>query len=361
MGTIGHKLDAPRRSYSFEEILLLPGLGKLLPKEIDLSVALGGIKLGTPFISAPMDTVTGSRMAIALAARGALGVIHRNCSVEETVGMLKEVKDADPPRNGCAALDSDGRLAVGAAISPTDIARAEALAKAADILFTDVASFHNDLLIKGAKAVIQKTGKKLVIGNLGTREGVLESVTGLGAENIAAIKVGMGGGSICITTNVTGVGAPVPFAVEQAASALEELGLLGRIPIIADGGIRSSMDIAISLGLGASMVMLGNMFVSCEESLAPVTTREGKAYKTYWGMGSSEARKKRFVLDRYQDFSKGKDVDEGIKMYVEMGEDVGSMIDALSSKLRVSMGYVGAANVEEMGTRCKLVVRKPKP
>ena len=108
------------------------------------------------------------------------------------------------------------------------------------------------------------------------------------------------------------------------------------------------------------MAMLGNAFVTCEESLAPVVERDGKAYKEYWGMGSSEAKKRRLALDRYQDSSKSKNVDEGIKIQVEMSRSVGTLIESLSSKLKVSMGYVGAENIRDMGRLAGLVVRNPK-
>lgn len=323
---------------------------------------MGGVGLRVPFISAPMDTVTGSRLGIAMALKGGLGVIHRNCTINDAENMLREVKDAEVPKKcDCAAVDSEGRLAVGAAVSPSDIERASALARFADVLFVDVASFHNTVLIDGTKEIIKQTGKKIVIGNFGTREGVLEAVQVLGAAKIAAIKVGMGGGSICKTTDVTGVGSPVPFAVEQAAAALEELGLIDKIPIIADGGIRESRDIAISLGLGASMVMLGNIFVASEESLAKIVKRKGIKYKVYWGMGSKEARKKRFALDRYQSRANGKDVDEGRKIYVRMDGKAGDLIDKFSSRLKVSMGYIGAKDIAEMRRVSEIVVRASKP
>jgi IMP dehydrogenase len=361
MGTIGHKLDAPKRSFGFDEIMLLPDRGRLLPKDIDISVSLGGIRLGVPLISAPMDSVTGSRMAIAMASAGGLGVIHRNCTIRSAVSMLRKVKEAEPPKDaGSTTLDSHGRLAVGAAISPNDVEWATALSKYADLLFVDVASFHNTVLMENTKRIMDQTGQKIVIGNLGTKEGVLECVEALGAKRIAAIKVGMGGGSICITTDVTGVGSPATFATEQAAAALEELGMFGKIPIIADGGIRGSRDIAISLGLGASAVMLGNMLVGCEESLAPIVMRGKKQYKSYWGMGSKEARRKRSKLDRYQDFAKGKEVDEGKRIYLRMDGKTGQTVERLCAKLRVSMGYVGAKEVSEMGRISGILVRTPK-
>ncbi len=358
METIGHKLDTPQRLYAFGELMLLPGYATMSPKDIDIGITLNGLELGVPFLSAPMDTVTESELAIALALRGGLGVIHRNCSVENAVEMVNKVKKAHiPDETATAAKDRKGRLAVGAAISPLDSERAIALADTADLLFTDVASFHNAKLIEGTKRVAKAVGKRIVIGNLGTKEGVLRSIKEIGKENIAAVKVGMGGGSICITTEVSGVGSPVTYGVEQAALALKELGLLDEIPIIADGGIRYARDIAFSLSLGASMVMLGNLFARCEESPGDIVTKDGKQYKVYWGMGSAEARKKRMILDRYQDFGRGKQVDEGIKMQVPLEGRVDDVVERLAAELRVTMGYVGARSIKEMKDMAQVVVK----
>lgn len=362
MEKIGHRLANPIRVYAFEELLLLPGFAQTSPKDIDLGFGLAGLRLGMPFISSPMDTVTESEMATALALNGCLGVLHRNCSVNEAVQMAEKVKAFEPGSgSGASALkDADGRLAVGAAISPLDMERATALADKVDLLFSDVASFHNKKVMDGSKRVMKETGKKLVIGNMGTKEGVLHVVSELGAENIAAVKVGLGGGSICITTDVTGVGSPCTFAVEQAADALNELGLLDRIPIIADGGIRHAKDIAICMGLGASLAMLGNLFARCEESPGERVERDGKPHKVYWGMGSEEARAKRLALDRYQDYGEGKNIAEGIKTYVPIEGRVSDVADRLASELRVSMGYVGAKDIREMRDKARIVLRSAK-
>ncbi len=360
METIGRKLDTPQRLYYFDELLFLPGLAKRSPRDIDVSVELGGLRLRVPLISSPMDTVTGPELASALALKGGLGVIHRNCTVPEAVDMVKAVKNAKIPEGyeSTALKDGSGRLAVGAAISTSDLDRARALAQVADLLFTDVASFHNMKIYEGMKRVIstiRDTGKKVVLGNFGTKEGVMHAVKELGKENIAAIKVGMGSGSICTTTDVTGVGSPAAFATEQAALALSELGLLDEIPIISDGGIRHSRDIALCMGLGASMAMLGNVFARCEESAGEKVERDGKLHKVYWGMGSAQARKKRLALDRYQ--ASGKEVNEGIRMYVPVEGRVDDVVDRLVAEMQVTMGYVGAANVKEMREVTRIVVR----
>ncbi len=361
METIGHKLDHPQRIYYFDELLFLPGFAKRSPRDVDVSMKLGGFSLKAPLISSPMDTVTGPELAAALALCGGFGVIHRNCTTEEAVKMVEETKKAKIPEkyNATAVKDSKGRLAVGAAVSTSDLERATALADVADLFFTDVASFHNLKVYEGTKQIIKKTGKKTVIGNLGTKAGVLYAVKELGKENIAGIRVGMGSGSICTTTDISGVGSPGPVAVEQAALALNELGLLDEIPIIVDGGIRHSRDIAFSFGLGASLAMLGNLFARAEESIGEKVMKDGKLQKAYWGMGSAEARKKRLALDRYQ--SSNKSVDEGIKMYVPIEGKVEEIVERIVAELRVTMGYVGAANIREMRDVTEIVVRTAKP
>ena len=362
METIGHRLDNPVRAYAFEELLFLPGLARMSPKDIDLGFELDGLKLKVPLLSSPMDTVTEADMAIALALKGGLGVIHRNCTTEEAIDMIDAVKHAAiPSESGDTAVkDAKNRLAVGAAVSPLDIERSIALSEQVDLLFTDVASFHNMKVIEGTKRIIKETSKKLVIGNLGTKEGVLHAIKELGSENIAAIKVGMGSGSICITTDLTGVGSPAAFAVEQAAAALSELKLLDSIPIIADGGIRYAKDIAFCLGLGASLAMLGNLFARCEESPGERAEKGGKTYKVYWGMGSAEARRKRLALDRYQDYGKGKKINEGIAIHVPVEGKVSDVVEKLMSELRVTMGYIGARSIKEMREVADITVRAPK-
>ncbi len=347
-----------KTAYSFDELLMLPGYAQMSPKDIDSSAVLNGITLKSPFLSAAMDTVTGPEMAIALGLSGGLGVIHRNCSTEEALAMLREVKNFKIPEgNSNATKDASGRLAVGIAIS-SEVERAIEVAKEADILFTDVASFHNQKIFDAVKKTIDATGKQIVIGNLGTEEGVMHAVKEIGAENISGIKVGMGSGSICTTTDVTGVGSPVPFAVAEAVSALKKLNL--SIPIIADGGIRKPRDIAISFGLGASFVMLGNIFARCDESPGEKVEKNGKYYKVYWGMGSKEARSKRAALDRYQDSGKGKNIEEGIKIHVESEGPVSDKVEKMTYQLKTTMGYIGARKISEIRAKANFAVIKPK-
>ena len=352
------KLGNCKVAYSFDELLMLPGYAQTSPKDIDSSAALNGITLKSPFLSAAMDTVTESEMAIALGLSGGLGVIHRNCSTEEALSMLRKVKNSKIPEgNPNATRDAGGKLAVGAAIS-SEVERAVEISKEADILFTDVASFHNQKIFNAVKKIIDATGKKIVIGNLGTEEGVMHAIKEIGAGNISGIKVGMGGGSICTTTDVTGVGSPVPFAIEETASALRKLNL--SIPIIADGGIRKPRDIAISFGLGASFVMLGNIFARCSESPGEKIKKDGKYYKAYWGMGSKEARSKRAALDRYQDSGKGKNIEEGIKIYVESEGPVNDLVEKMTYQLKTTMGYIGARKISEIRAKADFAVIKPK-
>ena len=160
METIGHRLDNPTRVYSFDELLLLPGLAKLSPRNIDISTTLDGYKLNVPFISAAMDTVTESELATALALKGGLGVIHRNCTPDEAIEMVRKVKKAEIPKDHfeTATKDSRNRLAVAAAVSTNDIDGAVALSHEADFLFSDVASFYNLKVIEGTRKALACTG-----------------------------------------------------------------------------------------------------------------------------------------------------------------------------------------------------------
>jgi len=203
-------------------------------------------------------------MAIALAKKGGIGVIHRNCTMEEEVSMVKAVKESFYSLEGYAdaLLDEEKRLVVAAAVSPYDIERAMQLAKYADALLIDVAHFHNPKIIDGTRKIIKETGKDVVIGSFGTKEAVVDCVTKL--DGAAGLRVGIGCGSICTTTDVTRAGAPTLFAVAQAGDALQEMG--SDIPIIADGGIRSAGDISLGMAFGASSAMLGFGLAGCKES-----------------------------------------------------------------------------------------------
>ncbi len=464
MGSYNKKMLDAAVAFNFDDLIVLPGLAQVEPKDISIGTRFTkNIALGVPFVSSPMDTVTESAMAIALARRGGVGVIHRNCSLEEELNMVRAVKRAESfiirnviliSRNSTvgeastimlenhisglpvveagklvgiltsrdvrandpvnrveqamtkdvitahedvteteainlmrsnrieklpvvgsdgtfrglitykdiitrgkyqhALRDKDGRLVVAAAVSPFDLERAKALSKDADALIVDVAHFHNSAVIAATKKIIKETGREIIIGNLGTKKGVLDSVSAL--DSVAALRMGIGSGSICITTEVTRAGSPTLFAVSQAADALEELG--SDIPIIADGGIKNSGDIALAFVFGASSVMMGQVFAGCEESPSPKTRIEDKYYKVHRGMGSAAARAKRAIVDRYAD-SGGKNIEEGIEILVPFRGRVDDAVDELVGGLRAAIGYAGATDIREMRNASVALVRTP--
>jgi len=251
-------------------------------------------------------------------------------------------------RNSLASRDSEGRLLVGAAISPHDLDRAKALEKYVDVLVSDVAHFHNVSVIEAAKKLTSQVGTEFIIGNIGTEEATRDAVTALDGK-IAAIRAGVGSGSICVTSEVTKAGAPTLFAVAQIGETLDELGL--NIPIIADGGIRAAGDAALALASGASAVMMGNVFAGCTESPGGLIKIGGKYYKPYRGMGSISSRQKRFAMDRYNQPAKG--IAEGVEGVVPYRGDVQTVVEEFSAGLRASFGYAGAGSIVDLWSKAK--------
>ncbi|MGC9149816.1 MAG: guanosine monophosphate reductase [Candidatus Micrarchaeia archaeon] len=339
-------------AFSFKDVILLPGFSKVEPNEIDISTNFSkNIPIKVPLVSSPMDTVTEEKMAIALALNGGMGIIHRNCSKEEELEMVKKVKEAEFSKEKYknATIDENGKLRVGAAVSPFDLERAKLLSKYADALIIDVAHFYNKNVIEATKKISKEIdGVDLIIGNLGTKEGVLESITKI--EKVDGVRVGIGGGSICITTKVTKAGAPTLFAVAQAADALKELGI--NIPIIADGGIKEPGDVALALLFGASCAMLGYVFAGCDESPSQRVFLNGKYYKLHRGMGSESAREKRIVNDRYASFSK--QIVEGKEVLVPYRGSIDKVVEEFVSGIKASFGYAGASNIKELQENGKI-------
>lgn len=254
-----------------------------------------------------------------------------------------------------ASRDEEGRLLVGAAVSPFDLRRATELSKYVDILVIDVAHFHNKNVIEATKKLIECVNADVIIGNLGTKEGVLDSVSRL--ENVAGLRVGLGSGSICKTGVVTRVAAPTLYAVFSAADALLELGTFGKIPIIADGGIKNSGDIALALAAGASAVMMGNILAGTKESPGRLVVSNGRYYKEYYGMGSSRARSKIQAFDRY--FRPSKDIEEGVEGWVLYKGTVEDVVRELTAGLQAAFGYVGARNIEELWVKARFAKITP--
>ncbi|MCK5833806.1 IMP dehydrogenase [bacterium] len=451
-----------RPSYSFDDILILPGYSEVLPHEVDLKLPFtGNIKLNIPIISAAMDTVTESQMAIALAQLGALGIIHRNMTPERQAFEVAAVKRAKsvlirdpitiPPTitvgqavslmdkhnitglpvvkndklvgilthrdirfepdlnrivselmtsklitlnenepmekaaellhkyriekilvvdnekhlvglitardlqkkedNPNAIVDSEGHLIVAAALGVgTDLEkRSEILGEAdADIFSIDTAHGDSKNVIETIKYLKKNFSKIPVIaGNVGTSDGAVR-LADAGAD---VVKVGIGPGSICTTRVITGVGVPQAEAVYNCAMVLDQY----KIPIIADGGIRYSGDATKALALGASAVMLGNMFAGTDEAPGETVLFEGRRFKVYRGMGSlgamQQGARDRYAQEHVTDIQKM--VPEGIEGRIPYRGPVADVVYQLVGGIRAGMGMAGAQDINEFWTKTK--------
>jgi IMP dehydrogenase len=461
---------------TYDDVLLLPGETDVIPSEVDTSTRLTrGISLRTPLISSAMDTVTESRMAIAMARQGGIGILHRNLSIEDqayqvdlvkrtqtgmisnpvTIGPDKTLEELDHicgeyrvsglpvvdtdnrllgiitnrdlrftpvaewastkvdevmtpmplitapvgiSREDATALlrqhkrerlpivdeqgrlaglitvkdfvkseqfphasnDSDGRLLVGAAVGYFGEAwhRATTLIEAGvDVLVVDTAHGHARLLldmISRLKSDPATRHVEIVGGNIATRDGAQALID----AGVDAVKVGVGPGSICTTRVVAGVGVPQVTAVYEASLACGPAG----VPLIADGGLQYSGDIAKALVAGAESVMFGSLLAGCEESPGELVFVNGKQYKSYRGMGSlaamSSRGKKSYSKDRYFQAdvtSDDKIVPEGIEGQVAYRGPLSAVAHQLLGGLHQSMFYVGARTIPELRDKGRFV------
>jgi IMP dehydrogenase len=455
-----------KKALTFDDVLLVPAYSDVLPRETSLATRLTrGIGLNIPLVSAAMDTVTESRLAIAMAQEGGIGIIHKNLSpveqarevarvkrfesgivrdpitvtpdmpVCEVMGItqqhrisglpvvrgrhvvgivtnrdlrfetrldepvssimtprerlvtvregasLEEAKalmhqhrlervlviDADFALRGLitvkdilkstehphASKDEFGKLRVGAAVGvgPDSDERIEALVKAGvDVVVVDTAHGHSQGVLDRIRWIkLNFPRVEIIGGNIATADAA-RALTEAGADGV---KVGIGPGSICTTRIVAGVGVPQITAISEVAQALAGTG----VPLIADGGIRYSGDVAKALAAGAYSVMMGSMFAGTEEAPGEVILYQGRSYKSYRGMGSLGAMADG-AADRYfQDSSANVDklVPEGIEGRVPYKGSVLSIVYQLCGGVRASMGYCGCRNVDEMRTRPSFV------
>jgi IMP dehydrogenase len=268
------------------------------------------------------------------------------------VGLItiKDLLQAE--RNPLAVKDERGRLRVGAAIGPgaEGATRADLLVEAGvDVIVIDTAHGHS----KGVIDAVRDTKKRhpnlqLVAGNIATAE----AARALAEAGVDAIKVGIGPGSICTTRVVAGVGVPQITAIADCAKALASTD----IPIIADGGVKFSGDVAKAVAAGASSVMVGSLFAGTDESPGEMVLYQGRSYKVYRGMGSIGAMK-RGSRDRYGQAGTADEklVPEGIEGRVPHRGSLGSVLDQLVGGLRAGMGYVGASTVQELSKNARFV------
>lgn len=346
-----------KKGLTFDDVLLIPAESHVLPNEVDLSVKLAdNIKLNLPFISAGMDTVTESSMAIAMALQDGMGVIHKNMSIVAQAGEVATVKGVMLSGNFTrAAVDEENKLLVAAAVGVTSdtFQRAQALLEAgANAIVIDTAHGHSAGVLRKIKEIREHFPKAtLIAGNVATAEGT----KALFDSGVDIVKVGIGPGSICTTRIIAGVGVPQITAIYDAASVAREYGKT----IIADGGIKYSGDIVKAIAAGGNAVMLGSMFAGTTETPGQIITDGDKKYKVYRGMGSIGAMAQSHgSSDRY--FQGGvneanKLVPEGIEARVEYKGDVSDTIFQLIGGLRSGMGYVGARNIDELINKAQFV------
>ena len=452
---------------TFDDVLLVPDYSEILPRQASLQTQLTrGIKMNIPLVSAAMDTVTESELAIALAQEGGVGIIHKNMdpelqaknvrrvkkyesgiiqepvtvgpytSIQEVIDLTRqknisgvpvvdgdelvgivtsrdlrfEEKPDDPVRNIMtrkeslvtveehatkeevrallhkhriekilvvnnkfqlaglitvkdmqkaseypnACLDDAEQLRVGAAVGVGEIARKRAallVESNVDVIVVDTAHGHSKGVLDMVKWIKTNFKETQVIGgNIATADAALALVKA-GAD---AVKVGIGPGSICTTRVISGVGMPQISAVTNVAKALKNKG----IPVISDGGVRYSGDLAKGLAAGANSMMVGGLFAGTEEAPGEVELYQGRSYKTYRGMGSLGAMAEKYgSSDRY--FQENDEVEklipEGIEGRVPYKGALEAVVHQLCGGIRAALGYTGCLDLKEMRDKAKFV------
>ena len=333
-------METIKEALTFDDVLLLPKYSDVLPINTNIYLKLTNkISLKVPFLSSAMDTVTESKMAIAIAKEGGLGIIHRNLDIKKQSNEIKKVKNK--------------KLYVGAAIGTNkeDLDRARSLVShGVDLLVIDTAHGHSKKVFN-TLAKIKNIIKNIpvCVGNVATGEAA-KKLYNSGAD---IIKVGIGPGSICTTRMVAGIGVPQISAIMDVKKALKKK----NVRIISDGGIKFSGDIAKALAAGADAIMMGSIFAGTEESPGKKFNIKGKIFKQYRGMGSigamSAGSANRYFQKNYKD--KSKFVPEGVEGRVEYKGKVSKIIYQLQGGLRSSMGYIGAKNLKEINKKAKFV------
>ena len=331
---------------TFDDVLLLPQYSEVLPAETQLETYVTkDIKINIPLLSAAMDTVTESKMAIALAQLGGLGVIHRGNPSEEQAEEVKKVKTYKGTFYANTLKDKEERLIVAAAVGvgSDSNTRIEKLIEAGvDILVVDTAHGHSKMVLDKVKEIKGKYKNIPVIaGNVATFEAARDLVK----MGVDGVKIGVGPGSICTTRIVAGVGVPQLTAILDVSKALQGTG----IPAIADGGVRYSGDITKAIAAGASAVMIGSLFAGTDESPGEVFGNDG-LYKTYRGMGSLGVMSKnggdRYFQKNHTDSKKI--IPEGVEAKTEYMGAVANIVYQLLGGLRSGMGYCGAKTIKEL-------------
>ena len=334
-------MDPIKEALTFDDVTLVPKYSSVLPSDVITETSLSkNLHLKIPLITSAMDTVTESKMAIAIAKAGGIGVIHRNLDVKKQILEIKKVKSQ--------------KLLVGAAVGAGDnefIRAKKILKENIDLLVVDTAHGHTKKVGEIITKIKKIKPKKLTLcaGNVATAE-ASSFLVNLGVD---IIKVGIGPGSICTTRLVAGIGVPQLSAILNVKKGLKKK----KVSIIADGGIKFSGDIAKALAAGADAVMIGSLFAGTDEAPGKIIKKNGKLYKSFRGMGSIGAMNKGSA-DRYYQLKqkdKSKYVPEGVEGFVKYRGKVDKIFYKLIGGLKSSMGYLGAKKLNLLRTNPKFV------
>jgi len=330
-----------KEALTFDDVTLVPKYSEILPSDVDTSIKLTkNLKLKIPMLSSAMDTVTESKMAIAMAKAGGIGVIHRNLSISKQIEEIKKVKKK--------------KLLVGAAVGagPKELQRAkEILNEGVNLIVVDTAHGHTKKVSEIIKFIKRIKDKKMALcaGNIATPEAA-KFLIKLGVD---IIKVGIGPGSICTTRLVAGIGVPQLSAILSVRSGIKNK----NVRIIADGGIKYSGDLAKAFAAGADAVMIGSLLAGTDEAPGKLIKRNGKLFKSFRGMGSVGAMNKgsadRYFQSKQKDTSKY--VPEGVEGFSKYKGDVGNIIYKLIGGLRSSMGYLGSKQIKYLRNKPQFV------
>ena len=323
-----------KEALTFDDVTLTPSYSEILPSEVDTSMKLTKhLKLNIPLLSAAMDTVTESKMAIAIAKAGGIGVIHRNLDIKKQIVEIRKVKKQ--------------KLLVGAAVGagPQEFKRAEAILKEGiDLIVVDTAHGHTKKVSEIIKYIKKTKNRKIALcaGNIATAEAARFLIK-LGVD---IVKVGIGPGSICTTRLVAGIGVPQLSAIISVKNGIKNK----NIKIISDGGIKYSGDLAKAFAAGADAVMIGSLFAGTDETPGRLIKKNGKMFKSFRGMGSVGAMNKgsadRYFQTKQKDTSKY--VPEGVEGFAKYKGNVGNIVYKLIGGLRSSMGYLGSKNITKL-------------
>ena len=330
-----------KEALTFDDVTLAPKYSEILPSQVDTSIKItNNLKLKVPLLSSAMDTITESKMAIAVAKAGGLGIIHRNLNIKEQILEIKKVKKK--------------KLLVGAAVGAgiNEFKRAEKiLNEKVDMIVVDTAHAHTKKVSEIIKFIKKKKNKKtaLCAGNIATPEAA-KFLLKLGVD---VIKVGIGPGSICTTRLVAGIGVPQLSAILSVRNGIKNK----NVKIISDGGIKYSGDLAKAFAAGADAVMIGSLFAGTDETPGKLIKRNGKLFKSFRGMGSVGAMNKgsadRYFQSKQRDSSKY--VPEGVEGFAKYKGKVSVIIYKLIGGLRSSMGYLGSKQIKYLRNKPKFV------